>query len=226
MITVYRRDFLKKFSLGVIGTLSNLMIPDLLIAASISTWRKIYKLTSRIGKFAASGNQVISLIQNVKELLSEVESEKDPQLVTPLLMQPFRPVITDTYNKGRYWLPEIKKLAEQYGNPWVPRDTRGLSGINLTGIWVSDPNWREKTYIRQFGPYLNFIGGITETRTWYAEGLFDPHTGVLHVVGQFYNRGPFEIKTKLYTDWSLHGEIWLWPGNELKRLPINLFRIA
>jgi hypothetical protein len=201
------------------------MVPNLLEAASIATWRKIYKISTRIGKFAKTGSQVVSLIQNVKELLAEVENEPEPRIDAPIKMERFRPTIQDSYNKGRQWIPELQNMAGNFGNPWIPKSTQGWGGIDLTGVWLTYQTINELSYIRQFGPYLNWITEIGGYMPFYHEGLFDQEHSVVHMVGQGFGMLS-EIRADLYTDWTLRGEMTVQDSYERRSSPMAFVKIA
>ena len=119
-------------------------------ASAASQWKTIFKIVSGVGTVAGMANEVMAAIQNVKALLPKVESEPEPGLVTPLRMQPFQPQVQDSFNGGQQWLSQLQDLARQNGNSWVPTSTRGLSGVNLMGIW-STPGLLAKFILGSLG---------------------------------------------------------------------------
>lgn len=129
----------------------------------------------------------------------------------PSGMQPFRAQMQDPYAGGAQWLPEIQKVAAQFGNSWVPTQTQGLAGIDLTGIWCPPGNPMDQTYVRQFGPYLNLVAGIMGMQTAVGEGLFDPVHRSVYIIGVYYNGARVEVRSQLLPNWTMRG-VMIVPG--------------
>jgi hypothetical protein len=172
----------------------------------------ILGIVSAVGTVATTGNAVVELMDKIKKYLSkeDVEGMVSGQAGQPIHyasppMTAFKPQMPNPYGHGNQWLPSLQALAQQHGNPWVPEATQPLLGINLTGIWVPPGNPYDQTFIRQYGPYLNVIAGVAGTPTVFAEGLFDPTHGVIHVVGRNMNGAPFEARGQLLPNWLLQG---------------------
>jgi hypothetical protein len=216
-------------NLGVAGIGFGCMWPRPTEAAV--PWAKILSIVSGIGTVATTTKDVADAIQAVKGLLPQAESapETPPSGITPLRMQPFHPQIPDTFAGGRQWLLGLQNLAAQFGNPWVPSHTQGFLGINLTGIWVAPRDFSDQTYIRQFGPYLNVIGGIGGVPTLFGEGLFDPKNNVMHILGQmnYIVSALVEIRAQLFSNWIVQGMLTtLGPSGRLGQSPFIMVKIA
>jgi hypothetical protein len=152
--------------------------------------------------------QVVDTIQWVKQRFQgggsgEVQSAS---AVGPnaMRMQSFQPTTPDPYQGGANWLPQLQQVAAQQGSSWVPPQTQGLGGIDLTGVWVPGGTG-EVDYVRQAGPYLNMIIGIGAMQTGYSEGLIDPTSGVVRLAGQYTNGVPLEAQLQLFPNWTLQG---------------------
>jgi hypothetical protein len=172
----------------------------------------ILGIVSAVGTVATTGNTVVDLMDKVKKYLSKEDAQKmlsgqvgQPAAHASPPMATFQPQMPNPYGHGNQWLPNLQSVAVQHGNPWVPAATQSLLGIDLTGIWVPPGNPYDQTFIRQFGPYLNVIAGVAGTPTVFAEGLFDPTHGVIHVVGRNTNGAPFESRGQLLPNWVLQG---------------------
>ena len=153
--------------------------------------------------------QLIDKVQDAKQVLST-----DPAVVqagsahlnaNALPMQPFQASMPDPYRGGAQWLPQLQQVAGQQGSPWVPTQTQGLAGIDLTGVWVPPGNPMEVDYVRQAGPYVNMITGIGAMQGGYSEGLFDPTSGIVRLAGRYANGVPLEAQLQLFPNWTLQG---------------------
>ena len=129
----------------------------------------------------------------------------------PSGMEPFRPQMPDPYAGGNQWLPAIQQVAAQFGNAWVPTQTQGLAGIDLTGIWCPPGNPMDQTYIRQYGPYLNLVAGIMGMQTAVGEGLFDPVHRSVYIIGVYFNGARVEVRSQLLPNWTMRG-VMIVPG--------------
>ncbi len=127
------------------------------------------------------------------------------------MMQPFRAQMRDPYGGGAQWLPAIQQVAAQFGNPWVPAQTQGLDGIDLTGIWCPPMNPMDQTYIRQYGPYLNLVAGLMGMPTAVGEGLFDPVHRSVYIVGRYMNGMMVQVRSQVLPNWTMQGVMTL-PG--------------
>lgn len=170
-------------------------------------WEELSNVANGVG-------DVIDVIQQVKALAQgdgEAPASQLPSYSaaapTVLPMPPFRAAMQDPYDSGARWLPQLQQLASQHGDGWVPAQTEGLNGINLTGLWAPPMNPLDQTYIRQSGPYLNLIAGVGGIPGLYAEGLFDPRNGIVRAVGQYATGAPMEVQAELSSNWTLQG--WL-----------------
>lgn len=122
-------------------------------------------------------------------------------------MAPFMQQMADPYGGGQQWIGQLRQMAAQNGNGWVPQQTAGLGGIDLTGLWRNPMNPMEQSYIRQFGPMLNMVAGIGGIPGFTAEGLFDPSTGTVRLVGRYVNGSPGEVNAQLHPNWVIHGVV-------------------
>lgn len=205
MSQMTRRNLMKCFSLGVVGAGIGFVWPRQTEAEM--TWDKIMSIVSDIGEVAETTKDVVGAIEAVKGLLPKAGSapQVPPTGIPSPHMQPFHAQIPDTLAGGRQWLPELQSLAAQHGNAWVPRNTQGFLGVDLTGIWGHPQMLNDQTYIRQFGPYLNVIAGVNGVPTFLAEGLFDPKHNVIHVLGLCAGGAPCELRAQVFADWTLRG---------------------
>ncbi len=152
--------------------------------------------------------QVIEMVQEVKQVFQRATDPAQAAAAPPaaaMPMQSFQATMTDPYEGGSQWLPQIQQVAAQQGSSWVPQQTQGFAGIDLTGVWVPPGNMWEQDYVRQFGPYLNMITGVGSMPTGYSEGLFDPASGIIRLAGQYANGSPLEAALQLFPNWTLQG---------------------
>lgn len=153
-------------------------------------------------------DQVLGKVQELKELYQSggsgaVQSVSPASSAMP--MQPFQAQMPDPYQGGAQWLPQLQQVAAQQGSSWVPTQTQGVAGIDLTGVWVPPGNPMEVDYVRQAGPYLNMIIGAGGVQTGYSEGLFDPASGMVRLAGLYANGVPLEAQLQLFPNWTLQG---------------------
>jgi hypothetical protein len=195
----------------------------------------ILAVASGVGTLATSTNSVIEVIQKLKGLLKKAEHTPQALQATPEVyarwspppMQPFQPRVQDPFAGGNQWIPQLQSVAGQFGNPWVPTQTYGLLGVDLTGLWSPPMNMYDQTYIRQFGPYLNVIAGVGGMPTLYAEGVFDPSHSAIHVVGSYVNGAPMEGHAQLYPNWVLYGVMTtIGPFGQPMQVPTNMVKIG
>lgn len=160
-------------------------------------------------------DKFLEILQTVKVALKP--DGRKPPVVPPLPgeaspapppMQPFQPQQADPFHGGAGWLPQLQNLAQQQGDAWVPRQTQGLQGVDLTGIWTPPMAPFEQDYIRQYGPYLNFISGIGSVPFCFAEGVVNPENWFVRLVGRYQTGAPVEVHARLFPDWSLQGTIY------------------
>jgi hypothetical protein len=120
-----------------------------------------------------------------------------------------------------------QSVAAQNGNPWVAQRTQGLLGIDLTGVWIAPLNPADQTYIRQFGTYINFVGGIGGIPTAFGEGLFDLSHLIIHLVGRNPMGAPFEIRSQLLPNWVIQGlGLTMEPFMQWVQIPITMAKVA
>lgn len=155
-------------------------------------------------------DQVVDAIQQVKQRLQEggpeaIESTSAETGASAIPMQTFQATAQDPYQGGAHWLPQLQQVAAQHGSSWVPPQTQGLGGIDLTGVWVPAGGMGEVDYVRQAGSYLNMITGVGAMQTGYSEGLFDPTTGLLRLAGLYANGMRLEAQLQLFPNWTLQG---------------------
>ena len=174
----------------------------------------ILGVVAGVGTVASSANSIISLVQKIKGMLSKETSSSSQENMaffssqnSSVQMQAFQSQMQDPFAGGNQWIPELQNMACQFGSSWIPQQTQGIQGINLTGIWSPPMNPYDQTYIRQYGPYINIIAGIGGNPTLYAEGLFNPMQGILHVVGKNMIGQPVEAKTQVFPNWTMQGII-------------------
>lgn len=205
MSTITRRSFMRCISLGFAGVALDSVWPHTTEAEAL--WAKITSIVSDIGTAAKTTKDVVDAIEAVKGLMPQAGSapQTAPSGVASQHMQPFHAQMPDTYAGGNQWLPGLQNVAAQHGNSWVPSRTQGFLGINLTGIWAHPQMLEDQTYIRQFGPYVNWVAGIGGMPIFLGEGLFDPASNVLYVVGQFMGGIPMEIRAQVFQNWTLQG---------------------
>jgi hypothetical protein len=155
-------------------------------------------------------DRTLDKLQEFKELIEgggseAVRSASAVPGTNAMPMQPFQPKMPDPYQGGAQWLPQLQQVAAQQGSPWVPTETQGVGGIDLTGVWVPPANPMEVDYVRQAGPYLNMIIGAGGVQTGYSEGLLDPASGMVRLAGRYANGVPLEAQLQLFPNWTLQG---------------------
>jgi hypothetical protein len=168
---------------------------------------------STVSAGVKTANDVLSLINRFKQIGARPGAAMEPApsihpgVAQPGLppMQPFAPAAPDPFAGGAQWLPYLQQLAGQFGNAWVPAQTSGLFGIDLTGVWAPPMNPMEQTYLRQSGPYLNLITGLAGTPLALAEGIFIPRQSAIFVVGRYATGAPFQAQAQLMPDWTHQG---------------------
>lgn len=226
MSTITRRSFMRCMSLGIAGIGLNLVWPRQ--TGAEVPWVKIMSIVSGIGTAARTTKDVVDAIQAVKGILPQAGAvpQIPPSGIPPIHMQQFQPQVQDSYEGGRQWLPGLQNVAAQHGNSWVPSRTQGFLGINLTGIWAHPQMLEDQTYIRQFGPYVNVVAGIGGMPMFLGEGLFDPASNVLYVLGQFMGGIPMEIRAQVFPNWTLQGVMRRLEPVGYAGVPIAMAKIA
>jgi hypothetical protein len=161
----------------------------------------VHTVVTTVGDIVGTINKFKGLAQSGK---ADARAFAAPAAGAPAMAQ-FQPQMRDPYGGGGQWLGQLQGVAAEHGNSWVPPQTAGLMGIDLTGVWSPPMNPMDQTYIRQYGPYLNVIAGIGGVPTFMAEGLFDPGSLVLRVVGRQSTGAPAEANAQLMPNWMMHG---------------------
>lgn len=168
----------------------------------------IMNLISNMGTIANTAGEFLGALNEAKDLMESGRADAAafaaPMAAMPA-MAPFTPQMQDPYGGGQQWLGQLQQVAADNGNAWVPPQTAGLGGIDLTGVWSPPMNPMSQTYIRQFGPYLNIIEGIGGMPTAMGEGLFDPQSSTLRVVGRDANGSPVQAQAQLMPNWMMQG---------------------
>lgn len=178
-------------------------------------WDDVMSLVSNIGTVAKSAGEVLDTVKKVKETFRHAGPEAMTTSSMPggaaMAMQPFQAQAANPFASWNPFLAPMQNLAAQQTSAWVPTETRGVSGVNLTGLWIPPTAPMEQTYVRQFGVYLNLITGIGLTMNGspllFSEGVFDPMHGVVHVVGRFVTGAALEMRAQLLPNWMLQGVI-------------------
>ncbi len=166
----------------------------------------ILSIISSVGTVAKTGRDVVGLIKDVKDLLSKQPiKEESFNAKQHIQMNSFQSQIDDPYNGGAQWVDSLHSITSQSGNSWIPKQTRGFAGIDLTGIWGTPSNPYDQTYIRQYGPYLNIIAGICGTPTVYAEGIFNPQNGAIEFTGINFEGMQVTAQLTLLPQWTIKG---------------------
>jgi hypothetical protein len=194
----------------------------------------ILEIVSTIDSVATTGNKVVELLNNVKKLLSSSNAQgmttvKNDQQMNAAFppMTAFNSQMSNPYGQGNQWLPNLLALAQQHGNSWVPETTQPLLGIDLTGVWTPPFNLYDQTFIRQYGPSVNFVSGIGGTPTAFGEGLFDPIHRIVHVVGRNMYGWPIESRGQLLPNWMIQGMMtWVNQFGQPIQTPYIMSRIA
>ncbi|MBN2735763.1 MAG: hypothetical protein JXR70_02200 [Spirochaetales bacterium] len=173
----------------------------------------VVRVVKKVGKANYKDEEIKHLIHEVKSLLEKnvsyvTESITGDSENTPMEMMPFNPRLRDPYNGGQRWLSQLQQnLGETSPDPWIPDQTHDFFGINLTGIWAPSLNPLDQSYIRQYGPYLNYIIGTAGIPNIFAEGLFNPLTGAISLVGKDIFDNPFIAHLQLSCEWSINGDM-------------------
>lgn len=183
-------------------------------AISRGSWVKtITDVVKLVGTSASAAVDIKTLVQELKPTLSTAESTGNSDLasfnlavrnsdIQPMYMQPFTPSQVDTYNGGYQWLNQLQEVATGAGNSWVPQQSQGFAGIDLSGVWNNPIVNTEAYYIRQFGPYINLILLMGGTPVGYFEGLFNPENGKVYLYGQNYVGGVMIMEGEVNPDWT------------------------
>lgn len=195
----------------------------------------ILEVVSAIGDVAKTGNEVVSLLNNVKKLLKN----DNPAGVNPVpqgqtvnanipAMAAFNAQMSNPYAQGNQWLPNLQAIASQNGNAWVPAETQPLLGINLTGVWVIPAIMNYQVFFRQYGPYLNIVGVYGGMPVVFAEGLFDPTHSIIHLIGQnTYYGVSFETRGQLFPNWTVQGTMsWMNQFGQPTQMPYFMQKVA
>jgi len=182
---------------------------------------------SDAGSAAQGVGQVLDLVLKIKKMMQKGGS---PQVSAPgptMSMQSFQPQTQDHFQGGAQFVPQLQQMAAQNGNAWVPTQTQGYGGIDLTGLWVPPMNPMDQTYIRQFGPYLNFVAGVAGIPGAYAEGVIDPASGVVQAVGQYANGAGLQMQAQLFPNWTLQGWVAaILPSGQPMTTPLGIAKVA
>jgi len=190
----------------------------------------LMELVENLGTVANTFGDVVGTINKFKGLAQSGKADATafaaPAAGVPAMAQ-FQPLMRDPYGGGGQWLGQLQGVAAEHGNPWVPPRTAGLRGIDLTGVWSPPMNPMDQTYIRQYGPYLNVIAGVGGVPTFMAEGLFDPGSLVLRVVGRQSTGGPAQVHAQLMPNWMMHGTMTISnPWGTPMMVPLMMQRVA
>ncbi len=172
------------------------------------------RLVAALGEIEFEPEAVTSMLQDVKAALQDEEygaSVLDSIAASPWIRSPrmdeHLPLVGDDYEGGLRWVPELTATARQLGKDWVPRTNHDLLGVDLHGIWSDSLDDTDRTYIRQFGPYLNLVMGIGGEPRLTAEGLYDPFHSRIAFVGRTLIGNRCAGFAQLQRQWVLDGEI-------------------
>jgi len=195
----------------------------------------LLKIVSAIGDVAKTGNEVVSLINNVKKSLKNdnptglntVQPGRTMNYNVPG-MATFNSSMTNPYGHGNQWLPNLQAVASQNGNAWVPAETQPLLGIDLTGVWIIPSIMNYHVFFRQYGPYLNIVGVFAGMPVVFAEGLFDPTHRIIHLIGQnTYYGVSFETRGELFPNWTVQGTMsWMNEFGQPTQMPYFMQKVA
>ena len=174
----------------------------------------LLKLVSPVGNVDISAERLTGLLLDAKRILHNEETGRliletlsASPWAWPPRMDPYLPEVGDDYNGGRRWHRQIEVLAASLGNPWVPAENHNLLGVDLSGIWQASLDDTDRTYIRQFGPYVNVVMGLTDEPRVLAEGLYDPNSSRVAFVGRNLLGATCVGSTQLQSHWLLDGEV-------------------
>lgn len=201
---------------------------------------EILKVVSGIGSVAKTAGEVVDTVKKVKEMfqggaapapLGQGPTFAPGSGTHAPAMYPFQPQTVDPFGGGARFLDQLSAMAAQQSGAWVPAQTQGVSGVELTGLWVPPMNPIEQTYIRQFGVYLNLVTGMGLTMggmpVLLSEGIFDPVHMIVHVVGRFVTGAPLEARAQLFPNWTLQGLMaQLGPFGMPMNQPLILAKVA
>ncbi len=192
---------------------------------------EILGLLSGVGEAVGTANQVLELVNQVKNIMQNSQTTPNvfqgiPGQFTPQ-MQHFQAKMADPFQGQNPWLPQLQQVAQQFGNSWVPNQTYGLMGIDLTGLWCPPMNSYDQTYIRQYGPYLNIIAGVGGNPTLYGEGIFYPQQSMIQVVARSVQGFLVEARGQLFPNWTIQGilvapNMWGMPT----QMPLFIAKVA
>jgi hypothetical protein len=174
----------------------------------------VLRLVSALGELDFQSTAVAEMIQQVKTALKDetygasmLASIAANPWIRPPRMDEHLPEVGDPYDGGVRWIQDLQTLARRQGNPWVPWESHDLLGVDLGGIWRDSLDDADRTYIRQFGPYLNVIMGIGGEPRLLAEGLYDPFHSRIAFVGSTLIGNACAGWAQLQRHWILDGEI-------------------
>lgn len=174
----------------------------------------VLTLVSALGEMDFHSDAVATMIQDVKAALKDeaygidvLDSLATSPWIRPPRMDEHLPRVGDEFEGGVRWIPELQSVAQQLGNPWVPWENHDLLGVDLSGIWSDSLDDQDRTYIRQFGPYLNVVMGLMGEPRLIAEGLYDPFHSRIAFVGRTLIGNRCAGFAQLQRHWVLDGEI-------------------
>ena len=142
-----------------------------------------FSLLSDLGGIAQGVGAVVDVVVKVKQNFFD-----DPQQMRNIPAEPDWMIsqmtscqagAADPYHGGTQWLPHLTNMAAQQGSGHIPHETFGIGGVDLTGVWTPPGNPFDQTYVRQSGPYLNVIAGLSGMPTLLAEGVLNPVNGAI-----------------------------------------------
>ncbi len=145
----------------------------------------------------------------------------------PVPMQQFRPQMADPFGGGGQWLPHLQAMAAGMGHAWVPEQTADFLGLDLTGIWAPPMNPADQCYLRQYGPYVNFIAGILGMPYAFGEGIFSPNVRAVFIQGRYVGGAPLQATAQLLPNWVLQGGLQTWNALGMPfQVPLYMARLA
>ncbi|MFH2010700.1 MAG: hypothetical protein ABI333_29130 [bacterium] len=174
----------------------------------------LLKLVNTVGELEPNADSITALVQSVKDALKDeeygagvLEAAAASPWIRPPRMDEYLPEVGDSYGGGSPWLPDLRSLAASLGSSWVPTRNHDLLGVDLSGIWRASLDENDRTYIRQFGPYLNLVMGLSSEPRATAEGVYDPFHSRIVFVGRTLLGASCTGYAQLHKHWLLDGEL-------------------
>ncbi len=159
-----------------------------------------------------SRDNVVQIIHSVKQVLKSDGSNHSASPTGTGQQAPsfqatpsYQPQYANPQPQDPSW-QQLQQVAQQHGDPWLPTQTQGWNGYDLTGLWVSMINPGGQINLRQSGPYLTVVASAFGIPNGFGEGVINPATWFVSIIGQNAMGMPIEVQAQFYSDWTLQGQ--------------------